>query len=221
MSSTDRNALGPAPAPPVIVSSRPARSSFWWVLVPMVVVLLFFVWAAVGITGYFRLGSDTKALRQAALDTSGGSWHKVVGLRVGWLTTAALRAGLHFVKLDPDARSALQVVRGAEVCVYDLRGGGRKTNSQTLMDSADQAMLKRGFERAATVCRGNQMVIVYLSPSHFSSARLRCCVLVLQNRRLVVAAVNANLEPALQLVQRYWDSGERHFPEVSGLALHD
>ncbi len=210
-----------APVPPVIVSSRPTRLRLWRVLGPIVVVFLLLAWAAVGITGYFRLGSDVNALRQAALGAAGSSWHKVVGLRAGWFTTAALRAGLHLVKLEPDARTALQLVRGAEVCVYELREGETTASPRTLLDRADAAMLSRGFQRAVAVCRRNQVVIVYLSPSRFSSARLRCCVLALQDRRLVVAAVNANLKPALELVRRHWESGERHLPELADLALRD
>jgi hypothetical protein len=221
MTSTDSTKTSAAPAPPVINSSRPAQRRRWWVFALILLPFLLFAWAAVGITGYFRLGSDVSALRQIALGAAGGSGHKIVGLRAGWFTTAAVRAGLHFVKLDPDVRTAVQAVRGAEVCVYDLQGGEPKANLQTLLARADQAMQARGFERAATVCQRKQVVIVYLAPSHFSSTRLRCCVLVLEDRHLVVAAVNANLKPALELVRRHWENGERRLPELAELALHD
>ncbi|MEI6393276.1 MAG: hypothetical protein WCT12_19500 [Verrucomicrobiota bacterium] len=168
--------------------------------------------AVVGVTGYFRLSPDADALRRIALSSAGGSWNKVIALRVGWFTTGALRTGLSFVKMEPEARAALKVVRGAEVGVYELREAMAKPNQKSILARADKEMMARGWDRAVTVSKQDGLVVVYVSPSRFPAQNLKCCVLVLQERKLVVVSAQANLEPVLALALQHL--------QASHVALH-
>ena len=188
-------------APPVI-----ARRNFpkaLWIALVFVGLLGSAVW---GVTGYFRLSPEANALRAVALDSAGGSWHKVVALRFGGITTGLIRAGLGLVRMEPEARAAVKAVRGAEVCVYQLSEGLRNRDHRTILARADKEMLARGWDRAITVSQAKELVVVYLSSSWFSRQNVKCCVLVLQERELVVVSARANLAPVLALACEHLDA---------------
>lgn len=198
------------------VAPQPARSDRA-LAVFLVALCAFFALiglAVIGVTGFFRLSPDTSALRAIAL-SSGGAWQKVAALRVGWITTGLVRTGLSFVQMEPDARAALRVVRGAEVGVYELRDESGPCHRQQVLTRANKEMLARGWERVVTVAQGTDLVAVYVSPSRFSSRNLRCCVLVLQERQMVVAAAQANLEPLLEIARRHLEAEKIPLPVLA------
>jgi hypothetical protein len=193
-------------APPVI--PRRALPKFLWIVVILLGLLGLVVW---GVTGYFRLSPDAGALRTIALESAGGSWHKVIALRCGWMTTGLIRTGLGFIPMEPEARAALMAVRGAEVGVYQLEAGSRNWEHRTMLARADKEMVARGWDRAVTVSKANELVAVYLSSGWFSKQNLKCCVLVLQDRELVVVSARANLGPVLALACEHLERNPERF----------
>ena len=76
----------------------------------------------VGVTGYFRLGSDSAALRSSLMKSVAGQWHKTIAVHVGGLTMSVLRTGLRWVKFPAEPRAALEALRGP-ACHARLRHG--------------------------------------------------------------------------------------------------
>jgi hypothetical protein len=55
------------------------------------------------------------------------------------------------------------------------------------------------------VSRENELVAVYVPCSGVSTERMKCCVLVLHGRDLIVAGASGNLEPLLEIAERHLD----------------
>lgn len=78
-----------SPAPPVI---RPPSSRRWlWMGLALVLIpLLTLGGLALGVASYFRLSSDTRALRSELMRASGAEWRQRIGLNVGGTTLARM-----------------------------------------------------------------------------------------------------------------------------------
>jgi hypothetical protein len=159
------------------------------------------VWAAVGVTGYLRLSSDTMALRQSFLSSTAGRWDKKVAVHVGWFTMAFAHLGGRFIHMPPEAHAALQSVRGAEVGVYKLQGEFVPLDGPTIFAQSDKEMGRRGWERVVGVEMDRDLVAVYFPKGKVSVHGLRCCVLVSHDRDLVVASAKGDLEPLMGIVR--------------------
>jgi hypothetical protein len=165
-------------------------------------VLLGLSWAVVGITGYFRLGSDTQALRDTFLRAAPGHWQKKFALHIGFCTTALVRTVAREFKIQPEAQAALQAVHGAEFGIYNLDGAASPLCVGALLTRADQVMGRRGWQRVVGVMREGQLVAVYAPRRGISARRLNCAVVVLQDQQLVVAGVRGNIEPLAEIAAR-------------------
>ena len=117
------------------------------------------------------------------------------------MTFQMLRAGLSFVSLPPEARTALRAVRGAEVGVYHLSEDMSVLDQGALLSAADRAMAGRGWERLVGVCREHEFVAVYLPKEQRASAQVQAYVAVVNRADLVVVAARTALEPLLELAQ--------------------
>src|SRR5262245_53176923 len=104
------------------------------------VMFLVFVMGVVGVVSYFRLSSETSALRDALLSSTTDTWHTKIALNIGAITTGLARTGLRFVNLPPEARAAASAVRGVEVGVYELEDDQRHDNPGMVVARADKAM---------------------------------------------------------------------------------
>ena len=182
--------------PPVIRSS----SEYRWLWVLLAVFLLMPVALAIGIASYFRLSSDTRALRSGLIKASGAEWRQQFAFNVGGLTCGAVRSGLSFVNLNQEARAAAQTVRGVEVSILRLSSGERPPDRATMLGAADSAMNGRGWDRVVAVLDGDDMVAVYVSSKTTSCSRIECCVVVFDGEQMIVAAARANLQPLLDCV---------------------
>jgi len=182
----------------------PARSpcSFWWVLCGLAAVpMLGLGLLAVGLAGCFRLGSDTRALRDSVARSGGAQLSRKVELSAGRLALSLVRTGLSFADLDPVARAAISTVRGAEVGVYELGRQGQPLHCASALEAADEVMAKHGLERVVGVTGHEELVGVYV-PTALPQGRLRVSVLVLDGRHLVVVSARGNVEPLLELAMR-------------------
>jgi len=168
---------------------------------------LFFLLGVVGVTGYFRLGSETTALRESLMDSVAGQWTKTIAVHVGWFTTSLVRAGSRLVKLDPEPRAALEAVRAAEVGVYKLREGPVPEDHGAILGRADKAMARRGWVRVVGVSHDRELVAVYMPRKGMSLRNMKCCLMVFNGRELVVASARGNLEPLWAIAGTHLESG--------------
>jgi hypothetical protein len=175
---------------------RSARQLWLWGLLATPLLLLLLVGA--GVASFFFLGSDTRALRNGLMKSSGVEWRQQIALNAGCLTLDAVRAGLSHARLDPGARAALQSVRSAEVGVYQLAAGTPTPDHAAMLAAADSAMTGRGWERVVGVMDGHNLVAVYLPEKNISTDNLKCCVLAFDGKEMVLVSVQGNPEPLLR-----------------------
>jgi hypothetical protein len=165
----------------------------------------------IGVTGFFRLGRDARCLRNSltqAGEPASVNWDKKIELSVGPLSCSMLRAGLSFVHLDPDARQALRVVRGAEVGVYQSQSRFPGVSPSRALASADRAMADRGWQRLVGVVKEHEWVLVYVPNDMKSTANVRACVAIMEPRQLVIVAARSNVDPLLALALRHAEEKE-------------
>jgi hypothetical protein len=186
--------MNPPPASSVV---RLPAKRFWLRCIPVALLLLAIV-IVVEVVSWFHLSSDTKALRNSLIKSSGVEWRQRIALNAGGLTLSAVRAGLSFVHLDAGARAALQSVRGAEVGVYQLPSGAKPPDRAAMLAAADAAMTARGWDRVVGVMDGRDLVTVYLPDKTASACRMKCCLMVFDGQEMVVVSARANLEPLLK-----------------------
>jgi len=161
---------------------------------------------SIGLTGCFKVSSDVRALRDCVAKAAPAERKELIEIGVGPLTLHLARAALAFVDLEPDARTALQIVRGAEVGVYKLRCEQGRLNYAAILSAADKTMAGRGWDRVVGVMNRPALVAVYV-PAQLRSARnMKVCLVVVNGRELVVASARSNLEPLLEMA---WNHAQR------------
>jgi hypothetical protein len=166
---------------------------------PAVLTALALALLSTGLTGCFRVSSDVGALRDSVLKSASAKWDQQIEFGVGVMTLAVARAGLSFVDLEPEARTVLHAVRGAEVGVYKRRGAQAELKGGVILRAADNTMSGRGWERIVGVMNGRELVAVYAPRDVRSTRNMKVCVLVLNPEALVVASARSNLEPLMEL----------------------
>jgi len=191
-------------APASASSAAAGRQKFWLVTCYLLLVLGLFslpLLGALGIASYFRLSSETRALRSSVMESVPGHWDKQVAVNVGGFTLGLARFVASFFNLPPEAKAAMQCLDGGDVGVYQLRGSSPAVNYSGMLASADQAMKRRGWERMVGVVEGRQLVAVYLPHDLPSTKRIECCVVVLDGPDLVVVSAHGNAEALLALMR--------------------
>jgi len=154
---------------------------------------------SVGLTGCFRVSSDVGALRDSVMKSAAAEWDQQIEFGVGAITLNLARAGLAFVSLDPEARAALDAVRGAEVGIYKLRDGHGRLKHGALLSAADKAMAGRGWDRVVGVANRHELVAIYVPRDVRSARKVKVCLLTLNHEELVVASARSNLEPLMEI----------------------
>ena len=183
------NPTSPSPA-----THRLTRRFWFWGLLATPLLLLALL--AAGVASFFYLDSDTRALRNELIKSSGVEWRQQVALNAGRLTVGTVRTGLSCVQLNPVARAALQSIQTAGVGVYQLPAGTPAPDRAAMLAAADSAMTARGWERVVGVIDGRDLVTVYL-PNNVFAHRLKCCVMVFDGKEMVLVSVQGNPEPLL------------------------
>jgi hypothetical protein len=180
------------------------------ILIGLVALVCFSV---IEVIGYFRLSSEASALRQSAMSSVPGTWHKKIALHIGGLTTGLLRAGSHFFKLPLEPRAALDALHGAEVGIYNLPEEPEVVDGCAFLARADKAMSARGWERVVGVSKERELVAVYCPRRGVSSQSMKCALVVFEGRDLVIASVKGNPEPLLEIARNHadFDKGNPHF----------
>jgi hypothetical protein len=170
--------------------------------------LLGFATVVIGVTSYFRLSTETALLRESAMASVDGAWNKKIALNVGFLTTGLVRAGSHLFKLAPEPQAAFDSIRGAEVGIYKLQGSAGWVDHGAILARADKAMSARRWDRIVGVSREKELVAVYVPRRGLATSRMKCCVLVLQGRDLIVAGASGNLDPLIEIAGKHIEFGQ-------------
>lgn len=184
--------------------SKASAARAWTVGVVLVFALLVLPGlCVVGVTGYFRLGSETAALRETMMSSVKGHWEKKIELNVGWFTTAVARTFSRAIILQPEPRAALEAVRGVEVGVFELAGEPGAFNPGAVLLRADQALKRRGWQRIVGVTQEHQLVAIYMPSRETSQRDLKCCLMVFEGRQLVVVSARGKVEPLLAIAEKH------------------
>ena len=199
------------PIPPVIPPALPrdrVERFFRWVGGALLVCLLLLALVVYGATGYFRLSSEMAGLRDGLQAASGREWQRMIALNVGGFTFGAARAGLSFVKMEDEARVALETIQACEVGIYQTAADTGSVDHPEMLAAADKAMQKKGWERVVGVIADNNLVAVYVPTKLSSTSRMKCSVLVCEGQRMILASTRANLDPVIKLALAKADFGE-------------
>jgi hypothetical protein len=202
---------GPPPVPPLPRQGFRVRLLYVVLAMILCVPLL----CIVGVASYFQLSSTTQVLQHRVVEAVPGPWDKKFAINVGRPTLALAQfVSGFFQQLPPEARAALDSLRGAEVGVYKLKSPSPNEEYSTALAVADKAMKRRGWERIIGVTQRRQLVAVYAPRSPGAYPRLSCCLVVLNDQDLVVASAHGDVEPLLDLARQ-------HLPELKlpGLAF--
>jgi len=143
------------------------------------------------------------------MQASGAEWRQQICLNVGSLTFGAVRGALAFLQLDPEARAAVQAVRGAEVGIYEITSDQGRPDCVAMLDAADRALNDHEWERVVGVLEGENLVCVYLPTEPLSSRRMKCCVVVFDGQHMVVVQATANIKPLLECLRNHHDLGRQ------------
>jgi hypothetical protein len=154
---------------------------------------------SLSVTGCLKVSSDAAALRNSVAQAIGADWNKEIEVSVGFLTLTAVRTGLSFVDLPPEARCALQSVKGAEVGVYRRNQGYTARDGDKVLQATDTAMNGRGWDRMVTVMQGSELIAIYVPRNAGATRDLKTCLVVLHAHEMVVASARGNLEPLVGL----------------------
>jgi hypothetical protein len=147
-------------------------------------------------TGCVWVGSDTRAMRDAALDEIEGKVEKQFELSVGRLVFFAAGITAHYVDIPEEAREALNAIKSGEVSVHHIEGG-KKASKSNVLASVDKEMQARGWMRMVGVCEAHELVAVYVPEKGGSSTH--AAVLVLTDHELVCVSSKCDLQPLLKL----------------------
>ena len=154
------------------------------------------------VTGCFRLGGEGSALRDSVVKATEAECSSRIEFGVGRFTLGLARVPLAFVDLPEEARSVVSAVKGAQVGVYEIRRTGRNPGHGAVLSAADKAMARKGWERVVGVLDGKELVAVYTPKEAPSQRNLELCLMVFQEREMVVVQVRGNPEPLLDLALR-------------------
>ena len=112
-----------------------------------------------------------------------------------------IRDRVNVVDVDPDARLALRALRGAEVGVYRIRGQAGERSS--VLDRVDEAMTQKGWQRLVGVMNPNELVAVFVPENVRTARNVEVCVLVLNEREMVVVGARGDLEPLMEMAMSH------------------
>jgi|KBSSwiStaDraftv2_1062776.scaffolds.fasta_scaffold532002_2 hypothetical protein len=148
-------------------------------------------------TGCFRVSSDTRALRDAALDAGFTRADEKIEIGVGFFTVGLARLASKYVDIPDEARTALSSLKQAECAVYEVHQ--RRESLASILRDADKAMEHRACDRLVGVIHENQLVAVYVPHDMNSAHDVKASVLVLNGKQLVCATARADARDLVQL----------------------
>lgn len=155
------------------------------------------------------VGGDMRSVRGAVMNDMGVKCTSKVEVSAQpWLVGLA-RLGLNLAPLDPEARLAIQSIRGAEVGVYHLASEFDVRERHQLFNKVAARMAERDWDRAVTVINRDQLVMVFTPDEKMNADNIEAFVFVLNGRDLVLVSGKGNLQPIIELLSTKMDA---HMP---------
>jgi len=188
---------GPPPLPPVVPRRRQRPGLVWGLLLAFIGLPSLLLYSVVS---GFGLGSDAAALREAVMASGDSVLNRQAELRLGWLPLTAMRQGLRWVELDPQARLALDSIRSVEAGVY-ASAEEDSADVAGLMAAGDGALRPLGWDRMVGVVHEGDVVRVYSRETPGDPEDLHLCVLVRHEGRLILAAIRCRTGPLLAMLE--------------------
>jgi hypothetical protein len=142
---------------------------------------------------------EVRALRDTLGAATGGAGTTRVQVSVGALPLALVRLVAGLLPLPPEARPALDAVRGISVGVYQAPQAGPV--SAKWLEAADRRMTDQGWERVVGVVDGAEVVGVYVPRDLAGAHRMSVAVFVRSGEDLVVVSARGNLDPLIELAR--------------------
>lgn len=116
---------------------------------------------------------------------------------------------VQFTDAPAEVKTALKTVRGVDFAVYELdkAPGGRELD--ILVKELDRRMETQGWERAVLTREKGNVVAIYNKANVRRADDLRVCVLVVDDREMVMVSARADLGPAILYLQESgnWQRG--------------
>jgi hypothetical protein len=196
--------------PSVSPESKSDRRVLRWLLIGFLLMITPVVVVGVGVASMLGLSSDAAVLRREVMAATDTEWHTKVQVSAGWLTLAAVRAGLCFVDHEhmDDARDAVASVRKVSVGVYERVGRAEKWSRAQLLAKTDERMRKRGWTRLVGVTEEGQAVLVYSSDAEKDGDRLDLCVAIVDGRDMVIVSAKVDTDGLMRLAERHLPEGK-------------
>lgn len=177
----------------------PLKPFLFVLLIVVALGMALVVTAGVTIARGLRPAANATCFPAQLVEELGLSTHTTVEVKAPSVLFAGARLAAKFVDLEPEAKAALSVLRGAEVGVYEVTSSHGQSVSGDLMKASDAYLGRSGFERLVRVMDDSETILVYISFVDDKSDIIKICVLVLSDRELVVASVSGRLEPLMEL----------------------
>jgi hypothetical protein len=174
-----------------------------WIVLGLL--LMFFGTGMAKVGSAFFLSAPSATLRQAVMSSSDSAWKKRFAFRVGWMTTGLVRMVSHHVQVPPEGRAILEAVHAGDLGVYELDSQADWKDRGAMFAATDLKMKAKRWVRVVGVCKGGDAVAIYMPRKGTSISDVRCCVMVLKDRQLIIASAEGNLEPMWQLAHQFQD----------------
>jgi hypothetical protein len=163
--------------------------------------LLFFAMGLFVATGYFRLSAEAALLRSSLVKTREVAWNRKVAIHFGPFTMAMFRNVLLFVRMDEEARAAIDTLRAGEAGVYKMASPTKPRDAAISLARADKVMTSKKWERVVYVAKDDTLVAVYSPRKSTTAKTMKCCFVVLHEDILVVGSAKIKPESLLKLVE--------------------
>lgn len=150
-------------------------------------------------------GSEIRALQASTAEARLPGCHKLFGVSAGSCTLGLGSWAVRFTDAPAEVQTALKTVRGVDFALYGLGKAPAGRDLDTLVKEADRRMEKQGWERAVLVRERGNLVAIYNKTNVRRAEDLRVCVLVVEDREIVMVSARADLRPVIQYLQ---DSGK-------------
>ncbi|MCB1128433.1 MAG: hypothetical protein KDM81_18200 [Verrucomicrobiae bacterium] len=182
---------------PSIVARRRRADAGSIILALLLLLALAAAWAVVDC---LRMDRDGRALREAVIKQAGVDCARQFQAGVGPVLLGGARLGLRFLPdLPPQARRALDALRGARVSVDRIEGRIATDRLGGILRAADRTMDGRGWDRLAGIVDGDTLVVVYVERGLRRGTTMQTRVAVIESEQLIVVSARADLEPLVEL----------------------
>ena len=213
MNATNNNtdATLPSPprlplAPPAPPTNAPTRRHWPWLLLLLPGLFLTGLGLlAAGAGSCFLLSPEGRTLRDRVIPAVSATCDQAIEVHARPFLVSLCRPLLNWIEMDPEARTAMRALRGAEVGVYQLSRQAQPTAQTATLRAADQVMTERGWTRVVGVQKPHSLVAVYAPATPRSPRNLKLRVLVLHEKQLVLVSARGDLEALVELA---WAKGD-------------